>query len=163
MTINTSPEHVPVAVHSDDTLVAHTIPVDGSANTSTRLMRVVVPCDPGDVLVITGEIRLTNDVGYNVGVGVFLDWYDVDDGVPWPHAWPWTDIGTATGDNVDPQRHHLPLTLTRVYQVPGSWVPGHRMVVNLHADAHSTAWQQGDELTVDPYGQQLVVRRWSAQ
>lgn len=159
--IATSQAQQPVALYSDDEVVASSIPVDLSSNTPVQTMRVVVPVAAGDVLDITAEGRVTNDVGYNIGVGSRLQWYDVDDGVPWPHTLPWTQIGTPTGDNVPPQRHHMPLTLTRVYKVPESWPAGHRMVVNLLVDAHSTAWRSGDKLTVDNYGQ-LVVRRWSA-
>ena len=158
--VSTSGDQKPVAVYADDQVVASGIPVDLSPDTPVRTMRVVVPVEPGDVLDVTAEGRVTNDVGYNVGVGSRLQWYDVDDGIAWPHAWPWPQLGTPTGDNVPPQRHHMPLTLTRVYQVPASWPAGHRMVVNLMVDAHSTAWRSGDTLTVDAYGQ-LVVRRWS--
>lgn len=160
--MQTTPDQTPVAVYADDELVTTGIPVDLSPDTPVRLMRVVVPVSAGDVLDITAEARVTNDVGYNIGVGSRLQWYDVDDGVPWPHAQPWTPIGTPTGDNVPPQRHHMPLTLTRVYRVPDDWPSGHRMVINLMVDAHSTAWKKGDRLTVDPYGQ-LVVRRWTQQ
>lgn len=149
-----------VAVYADDEVVASTIPVDRTPDTPVRLMRVVVPVAAGDFLDITAEARVTNDLTYNIGVGWRLQWYDVDDGIPWPHATPWPQIGTPSGDNVDRQRHHMPLTLTRAYRVPATWQPGHRMVINLMVDAHSTAWQSGDKLTVDGYGQ-MVVRRWS--
>lgn len=157
----TSETQRPVALYADDAVVASSIPVDLSPDTPVRTMRVVVPVQAGDVLDVTAEGRITNDVGYNVGVGSRLQWYDVDDGIAWPHAWPWPQIGTPTGDNVPPQRHHMPLTLTRVYQVPADWPDGHRMVINLMVDAHSTAWKSGDTLTVDGYGQ-LVVRRWTS-
>ncbi|WP_395109772.1 hypothetical protein [Actinomadura sp. SCN-SB] len=161
-TVTTTPDQRLVAVYADDAPVSATIPVDKSASTGTvRVMRVVVPVKAGDVLDITAEARVTNDVGYNCGVGSYLAWYDVDDGIAWPHAQPWTRIGTSTGDNVDPQRHHMPLTLTRAYVVPASWPDGHRMVINLMVDGHSTAAQSGDTLTVDDYGQ-MIVRRWTA-
>lgn len=159
--VSTTADQKPAAVYADDELVASSIPVDLTTETAVRLMRVVVPVEAGDVLDITAEGRITNDDTYNIGVGSFLAWYDVDDGIAWPHAWPWTRIGTPTGDNVTPARHHMPLTLTRVYMVPADWPSGHRMVVNLLVDAHSTAWRSGDTLTVDAYGQ-LVVRRWTA-
>ena len=160
LVVGTSETQRPVAVYADDAVVASSIPVDLSPDTPVRIMRVVVPVEPGDVLDITAEGRVTNDDAYNIGVGSRLQWYDVDDGIAWPHAQPWTQIGTPTGDNVTPARHHMPLTLTRVYQVPADWPAGHRMVINLMVDAHSTAWQAGDTLTVDGYGQ-LVVRRWA--
>ena len=160
LVVGTSETQRPVAVYADDAVVASSIPVDLSPDTPVRIMRVVVPVEPGDVLDITAEGRVTNDDAYNIGVGSRLQWYDVDDGIAWPHAQPWTQIGTPTGDNVTPARHHMPLTLTRVYQVPADWPAGHRMVINLMVDAHSTAWQAGDTLTVDDYGQ-LVVRKWA--
>ena len=159
--IQTVQGQVPVAVYADDTVVTSSIPVDLSPDTPVRVMRVVVPVAAGDFLDITAEARVTNDLTYNVGVGSRLQWYDVDDGIAWPHATPWTTIGTPTGDNVDPQRHHMPLTLTRAYTVPADWPPNHRMVINLMVDAHSTAWKSGNTITVDAYGG-LVVRKWAA-
>lgn len=159
--VRTQSGQVLAGVISDDQVVSSTIPVDLSTNTPARIMRVVVePTVAGDVLDITGEIRVTNDLGYTVGVGLHLRWYDLDDGVPWPHAQPWTQIKTPTGDNVFSPRHHMPLTMSRLYQVPAAWEAGHRMTVNLLADAHSTAWKTGDKLTVDAYGE-LIVRRWT--
>ncbi|MFI0484894.1 hypothetical protein [Actinomadura sp. 9N215] len=160
-TVQTTPGQAPTAVIADDGVVTGAIPVDLSANTPVRVMRVVVPVAAGDFLDITAEARVTNDCGYTIGVGWRLQWYDVDDGVPWPHVTPWPQIGTPSGDNVPASRHHMPLTLTRAYQVPANWPVDHRMVINLMVDAHSTAWEAGDSLTVDAYGQ-MVVRRWSA-
>ncbi|MEV4000989.1 hypothetical protein [Actinomadura sp. NPDC049753] len=158
--VGTTADQRPVALYADDAVVASTIPVDLSPDTPVRTMRVVVPVAAGDVLDVTAEGRVTNDLAYNVGIGSRLQWYDVDDGIAWPHAWPWTTIGTPTGDNVDPQRHHMPLTLTRAYTVPADWPAGHRMVINLMVDAHSTAWRSGNTITVDAYGA-LIVRKWA--
>jgi hypothetical protein len=158
--VGTTAGQVPVSLHAADTRVATTIPVDLSASTAVRIMRVVVPVTAGDVLDLDADGRVTNDVGYNVGVGWYLAWYDYDDGVPWPHAQPWTKIGTSSGDNVDPTRHHMPMKLGRAYKVPDTWLSGHRMVVNFMVDAHSTAWQAGDTLTVDDLGL-LKVTRWA--
>ena len=159
--VGTTPGQTPVALYADDATVATSIPVDLSPDTPVRTMRVVVPVNPGDVLDITAEGRITNDEGYTIGIGSRLQWYDVDDGLPWPHQSPWPQIGTPTGDNVPSSRHHMPLTLTRAYTVPSSWPAGHRMVVNLMVDAHSTAWKSGDKVTVDAYGA-LIVRKWAA-
>lgn len=158
--VTTADGQAPAGLYADDQVVASSIPVDLSPDTPVRIMRVVVPAAAGDVLDVTAEGRITSDVGYNVGVGSRLQLYDVDDGMPWPHAWPWPQIGTPTGDNVTPARHHMPLTLTRVYRVPADWPAGHRVVINLLVDAHSTAARPGDAITVDGYGQ-LVVRRWT--
>jgi len=172
-TINTLPGQALVGLYSDTTLMATTIPVDGTPNTPVRVMRVVVPVLAGDVLDITSEVRLTNDLKYTVGVGSRLWWYDYDDGVPWPHVQPWTEIPTPTGDNVSPlpHRHHIPVTLTRVYQVPADWpapitegeyIGPHRMVINMMVDAHWGNYVAGDKLSIDTYGMQMVVRRWSS-
>lgn len=134
------------------------LPVVASSGAYATMLRVVVPVCAGDVLDIVGDVRVTNNVGYTVGVGVALFWYDVD--IPEAARPPWTAIQTPTGDNVDVPRHHLPLSISRVYTVPADWPAGHRMTVVLRADAMSTAWQAGDRLVVDPYGQ-LIVRRWS--
>lgn len=174
--INTPPGYVLVAEHADDTLVAASVPVDGTPDTPVRVSRVVVPCLAGDILDITAEIRLTNDLSYTVGVGARLRYYDADDGQPYPHG-TWTEIPTPTGDNVTPitattaGRHHLPITLTRVYRVPATWpadiivsddyVGPHRMAINLMIDGHWGSFKAGDKLKVDPYGQQMVVDRWS--
>jgi hypothetical protein len=149
----------PVAVYSDDTRQNTTVSVDLSTNTPVRTMRIVVPVQAGDLLDIMAEGRVTNDLTYNVGIGSRLTWYDVDDGVPWPHKLPWTQIGQPTGDNVDRQRHHMPLTLSRLYRVPDTWPTGHRMVINLMVDAHSTAWRAGDKIKIDTYGA-MIVRVW---
>jgi hypothetical protein len=175
--IDTSPDQVLVGLYSSQDLVASSIPVDGTPDTPYRMSRVIVPCLPGDVLKVTAELRVTNDLSYTVGVGSRLRWYDADDGVPWPHAQPWTEIPTPTGDNVTPLtatwsgRHHMPITLTRVYRVPDSWpvdivtsgdyVGPHRMVINLMVDAHWGSYRSGDTLKVDSYGAQLAVDRWS--
>ncbi|GAA4226121.1 hypothetical protein GCM10022254_10090 [Actinomadura meridiana] len=172
---DTSPAQVLVGLYSSQELVATSIPVDGTPDTPYRVSRVVVPCLPGDVLDVTAEVRVTNDLSYTVGVGSRLRYYDCDDGLPYPHG-TWIEIPTPTGDNVTPitsayaGRHHMPITLTRVYRVPETWpvpftegdyIGPHRMAINLMVDAHWGNYHSGDRLKVDPYGQQLVVRRWS--
>lgn len=174
--IDTSAGQSLVGLYSSQELVATSIPVDGTPDTPYRMSRVVVPCLPGDVLDVTAELRVTNDLSYTVGVGSRLRYYDADDGQPWPHG-TWTEIPTPTGDNVTPLtatwsgRHHMPITLTRVYRVPGTWpadvitsgdyVGPHRMAINLMVDAHWGDYVAGDRLKVDPYGAQLAVRRWT--
>jgi hypothetical protein len=159
--VRTAPGQQLVSAAADDEVVTGSIPVDLPSNTGRMLMRIVVdPTIPGDVLDVEARARVTNDVGYNIGVGWHLWRYDVDDGQPWPHS-PWVQIGPLNGDNVDPQRHHMPLHTSAVYRVPDSWPAGHRMVVLLQADAHSTAWQSGDTLTVDQAYGLLKVRRWT--
>jgi hypothetical protein len=147
---------------STDEVVASSIPVDLSTNTPVMLMRLIMdPTLPGDIFEVDARARVTNDLTYTVGVGWHLWAFDVDDGVPWPHAQPWTLIGPVNGDNVDHTRHHMPLATTATYQVPANWPAGHRMVIAYQADAHSTAWKTGDKLTVDQAYGLLIVDRWT--
>jgi hypothetical protein len=157
--VTTTPAQHPVSLHSDDDVVATTIPVDLSTTTYRTMLRVIAPVEPGDVLDVAGRARVTNNVGYNVGVGYHLWAYDVDSGQG--SAGPWWRISSYNGDNVDPQRHHMPLHSSTVYQVPDTWPTGHRIVVVLRADAHSTAWESGDTLVVDQEYGLLVVRKWA--
>lgn len=157
------------ALHTTREVVALNtgLPVGGTAGGQQRtLARLVVGVEAGDVLDIEGRQRVTNNIGptrYTVGVGYWIDSYDVDDGAPSPDKL-WTRLGSLNGDNVDKTRHHLPIHLHDVYQVPANWPAGHRITVVFRADAHSTAWQTnggGDRLTVDDYGV-LTVRRWAS-
>jgi hypothetical protein len=159
--VQNAPGQLLTDIVSDDALKSPSIPVDLSSNTPKMLYRVVVPAAAGDLLDIDGRARVTNNCGYNIGVGYHLWWYDVDDGIPWPHAQPWTRIGGYNGDNVNSQRHHMPLHTSAVYQVPATWPTGHRMTVVFQADAHSTAWEAGDSIVVDSGYGHLTVRRWT--
>ncbi|MCP3820055.1 hypothetical protein NLX86_18740 [Streptomyces sp. A3M-1-3] len=158
MTILTTTELAPTGLYSTDEVVATTLPVDLPVDTWRTMLRVVVPAAAGDLLDVDARARVTNDVGYNVGVGWHLWAYDTDSGQG--TAGPWWKLAPSSGDNVDPARHHMPLHITAVHQVPADWPAGHRITVVLRADAHSTAWQSGDTLTVDPLGV-LTVRRWT--
>jgi hypothetical protein len=158
--VGTTPGQVPVSLHADDDVVATTLPVDLSTSTWRTMLRVVVPVQAGDVLDVSARARVTNDVGYVVGVGYHLWAYDVDSGQG--SSGPWWRISTSNGDNVEPKRHHMPLHIDTAYVVPADWPAGHRIVVVLRADAHSTAWESGDTLTVDQAYGQMIVRRWSA-
>jgi hypothetical protein len=158
--INSAPGQQLVSVHSTDEVVPSSLPVDLSSNTPRTMLRLIVPAAAGDLLDIDGRARVTNDCGYVVGVGYHLWAYDVDSGQG--SSGPWWRISPYNGDNVEPKRHHMPLHVTTVYQVPSDWPAGHRIVVVLRADAHSTAWQAGDTLAVDQAYGVLTVRRWSA-
>ncbi|SMF87131.1 hypothetical protein [Streptomyces sp. Amel2xC10] len=161
-------------VYETDEVTATSLPVDLATDTWRTVMRSVVPVAAGDRLDVTARARVTNDVGvsrgdsgYTVGVGAHLWVYDCDpdpgpDGtVPVVSERPWTRIAPSWGDNVSRDRHHLPIALTAMWDVPANWPPGHRAVVVLRADAHSTAWKSGDTLTVDGGYGQLIVRRWT--
>ncbi|MEU5660066.1 hypothetical protein ABZ802_31285 [Streptomyces sp. NPDC047737] len=154
----TSTPRIPSGLWSSTDVVPTTIPVDLPTDTWRTILRVTVPVTAGDLLDVDTRARFTNDCGYNIGVGHHLWAYDCDTGLG--TAGPWWRIGSSSGDNVDPQRHHLPIHNSTVYEVPGDWPEGHRIVIVLRADAHSTAARSGDKLTVDPLGI-ITVRRWS--
>ena len=170
MTTITTAGLVPAPAVSDDSLITTTLPVDGTSQTWKRLYRVVTnPLQPGDVLRTHADARVTNDCGrdggtrYTIGVGWHLWAYSYTD--PLRDKGPWWQISHLMGDNVDPVRHHMPLHITNLYRVPADWPAGHRMVVNLQADAHSTAWQINggrDLLTVDDGYGQIIVDHFTA-
>ncbi|MGW0785745.1 hypothetical protein [Streptomyces sp. NPDC002913] len=150
-------------IYSTNELVPTTLRVDLSTATWATMLRVVAPVAAGDLLDIDGWFKVTNDLGYNVGVGAHLWAYDVDDGAPVPRppeSWWRLDDAGSVGMNVTPDMHHLTLPAALPYQVPDTWPTGHRITIALRADAHSTAWKPGHSLTVDPCGR-LTVRRYA--
>ena len=163
----TDPVWVPQPPVSTREVVPSTLPVDLPTDTYREAMRIVVPAAAGDRLDITAMARVTNDCGYTVGVGWHLWWYDCDpepdaNGIVPPTATRTrVKISPSMGDNVPASRHHLPLHISSLYTVPDTWPEGHRMVVLLRVDAHSTAWQAGDTLTFDKAYAELIVRRWA--
>lgn len=144
------------------------LPVTATAGAQRRMLsRLIVPVDAGDVLDVDGRQRVTNDVGrdggtrYTVGVSYYLGAYDLDDGVAYGDK-TWVQLGPSNGDNVTVDRHHMPMHLSAVWQVPADWPAGHRIVVAFRADAASTQWAANggtDHVTVDNLGA-LTVRRW---
>lgn len=140
--------------------------MDLPSDTYRLLYRVVTgPLSPGDRLDITADARVTNDVGvpggtrYTIGVGWHLWAYSYTD--PARSTGPWWRISHSMGDNVTPDRHHMPLHISRLHTIPDDHPAGHRLVVCLRADAHSTAWSKNDgndKLTVDAGYGQLIVR-----
>lgn len=169
MAIVSLPELRLVGFHSTNEVAATSLPVDLPTNTWRTILRVVVPAQPGDLLDVSAWCKVTNDIrptAYVVGVGAHLWAYDCDSGLgsagPW---WRLDEDAGSVGMNVFRDLHHLVLPVEVAYQVPDDWPPGHRMVVVLRADAHSTAWDRDgdgvaqDRLTVDPYGR-LTVRRY---
>ena len=147
------------------------IPVDLSSSSYRTLYRVVMGgVEPGDVLDIDADARVTNDAGvgipngrrYTIGVGWHLWLYSYTN--PLKTQGPWWRISAFSGENVTPDLHHLPLHISTVYRMPDDWPSGHRPVVVLRADAHSTAWAYNggsDVLTVDAGYGQLTVRHWA--
>lgn len=162
MTIITTEGMALAAEYSTDETTAVTLPVGSHAGQVFRTMaRLIVPVVAGDVLGCDARARVTNDASlprYTVGVTTGLWGYDCDDGVG--SDGPWWLLDPETGDNVTPDRHHLPVAVTAVYKVPEDWPDGHHIVVVLRCDAESTAVRPGDALTVDPRTR-LTVRRWT--
>lgn len=163
MTITNLTASTLAGFHTTNEPVPTTLRVDLSTATWATIMRVVVPVQAGDLLDVDGWFKVTNDLGYNVGVGAHLWMYDVDDGAPSPRpeeTWCRLDPEAGSvGMNVTPNLHHLTLPVAVPYLVPADWPEGHRIVIVLRADAHSTAWKPGHTLTVDQVGR-LTVRRY---
>ena len=166
MTITSLTAMTLAGLHATDECVTATLPVDGVSNTWRTVMRAIVPVDAGDVLDVEARARVTNDTGrsrgttgYTCGIGYHLWAYDVD--APGGSSGPWWQISTLNGDNVSRDRHHMPLHTSTLYQVPADWPPGHRIVIVLRVDAHSTAWVSGDTITVDGEYAHMTVRRWA--
>lgn len=160
-TTSTGPS-VLAGITTTDETTATVLPITPWAGGAVRTMaRDIVPVAPGDLLDIDGRARVTNNASlprYTVGVSTSIWEYDLDDGLG--SDGPWTQIDTSTGDNVSPDRHHMPLLTTAVYTVPADWPAGHRIVIVLRSDAASTQARTGDALTVDPLTR-LTVRRWA--
>lgn len=130
-----------------------TIPVDLPTTTPVTLARIVTnTLAAGDLLKIHAWARVTNDVGYTVGIGWYIKAYE--------YTAPGVvntlfDIETYNGQNVTPngQTHHMPMHWSGLWQVPPE-LDGKRIVLMFRADAHSSAWQAGDTITIDQgYGQ----------
>lgn len=160
--ITTPADFVPVALIHDTQVTATVLPLSTVAGSNFKTMsRIVVAVDPGDIIQIIGRSRVTNDAGYNTGVGYYMWMYDTDDGVPYAQK-TWTKIGEMNGDNVNTQRHHMPLHLTDCYQVPPTWPAGHRIALIFRADAHSTAAVAGDNIDVDSGYGCISAIRWTS-
>lgn len=136
------------------------IPVDLPSDTYRTLYRVVLGgvC-PGDTLDISADARVTNNVGYNVGVAWHLWMYSYTN--PLRISGPWWRISAFSGENVTPDMHHMAMHISTLYRMPDDWPSGDRPVIVMRADAHSTAWRAGDTLDVDAGYGQLIVRRWT--
>jgi hypothetical protein len=147
-----------LGLYTTDEVTASKLNVNsGDPDLFATVLRVVVPVAAGELIRADGWARVTNDLGYNVGVGWHLWMYDADNGVG--ASGVWTQISPLCGENVTPNMHHMPLGIKATYQVPDTWPEGHRAVVVLRASAHSTAWQPGHQITVDkPYGYLEVER-----
>lgn len=143
-------ECVLLYAHSDEVLIDELAVTSWAGDGYRAVLQTPVAVSAGDTLDVSGYFRVTNDLPANVGVAGHLWAYDLDG----DRTKQWR-IGPASGDNVDRARHHMPVTLSTVYQVPADWPVGHRMMIEIKADAHSTA-TDGD-LSVDDNGN-LIVR-----
>jgi hypothetical protein len=131
---------------------------------------------PGDTLLITGELNLTNNTGrdadedritgykqYAVGVATSLWIYDANAPAPVRPA-TWMRLGT-NGENSTADGHHIAQGLTRPFTVPADWDPAHQLGVVLRVDAHSTGWDDNpvaDYMLVETYGT-LHVQHWPSE
>lgn len=162
-----------VGFYSTDDIVPADLVIDGVTTTWKTVLRVVVGEPPasedpgvqaGDLLKVDTWFKATNDAGYNVGLGVTLWWYDLDNGLGSAGTWYRLDPESgSTGENVTPDGHHISLGLRSPFLVPEDWPAGHRIVVAVRGDAHSTAWDSDDHdgtaddrLTLDQYGVLMV-------
>jgi hypothetical protein len=144
------------------------IPVDLATTSYRHLYRVVLgPVSRGDKLRITAEAGVTNNVGYpggkryTVGVGWHLWVYSYTD--PAKTGGKWWRISHLRGENVPVDTHHMALTINALADLPDDWPDGHRPVIVLRADAHSTAWDYNggnDNLTVEAGYGQLIVKHY---
>jgi hypothetical protein len=148
-------------VTTTETLALDGLPVtSGDPDIIRTMARVTFPVQAGDVLDIVSRARVTNNVGYTVGVGWQNCWYDAS--LPADQR-IWTSVsGRWSGDNVDVTRHHMPLGDTHdVLVIPADWPAGHWVCVGLRVNAHSTAWRSGDRITVEDLSS-LTVRQLRA-
>ena len=89
---------------------------------------------PGDVIEVTSQVEVTNDLGYNVMFSHFLARGAVDD-------WRFIAPAYPAGENVTPDMHHAHRTLRGVFvadsEVERVWLVGY---------AASTRYQDGDAI-----------------
>jgi hypothetical protein len=150
--------HKPQNLVSTNERIAVELPVSGAAGVSQPwLMRLIVPwgLTAGDILRVGARSRVTNDEGYNIGVGYHLHAFVVGQSTG-----TWWKISDFNGDNVDAQRHHMPLHCSGVWQVPPEWPAGAQAAIVYKGDAHSTAWTPDDEIIVDNGYCELTVEVW---
>lgn len=144
--------------------------VDLVTTSYVNIRVITVPVQASDLLVITGELNLTQNTGrdedgtvtgrqYAVGVGTSLWIYDASAPAA-ERAATWLRLGT-NGENVTPEGHHIQQGLTRPYVVPADWAPGHTAAVVLRADVHSTGHDSNrrrDVVFVEQHGVLMCAR-----
>lgn len=148
------------------------VKVDLVTDTYVNIRLFTMFVSPGDALIVTGEMNLTNNTGrsltapyavtgsrYAVGVAASLWVYDANAPVADRPA-TWIRLGTS-GENVTPDGHHIEQGLTRPYRVPDTWDPTHQMGIVLRVDVHSTAAGSNatpDYVLVETHGVLMAMR-----
>lgn len=154
-------------IYWDDAGIKTTkIPIDLSSGSQVKIRVITVPCNPGDLLKVTGEVNMTNDTGpneYAVGIATQLWLYDASTPPEENRLATWRLLG-QNGENIIPEVHHMQQGLTRVYIVPDAWVPGRSAGITLSCDAHSDGYNRnggGEFIKVETQGS-LIAERWRA-
>lgn len=149
------------------------VKVLGAPGTFTTVRLFTLFVAPGDTLLITGEVNLTNNTGrdadqdripgydqYAVGIATSLWIYDANAPAAVRPA-TWKRLGT-NGENCTADGHHIAQGLTRGFRVPDDWDPAHQLGAVLRVDAHSTGWDDNpvrDYMIVEEHGT-LLVQQW---
>lgn len=159
-TLNTKPGQRPKRMYTSNDRLAKSLPISGQSGVAQPwIMRFVIedPVKAGDILSVDARARITNNAGYNVGVGYWLEAFIVNQSA----TGPWWDVSELNGDNVDPLRHHMPIQSFGDWEVPDTWVYGNKVAIVFKGDAHSTDWEAGDTITVDDGYEGMRVTRWT--
>jgi hypothetical protein len=109
------------------------------------------PPGDGEILWVTGDMQVTDDLGYDVGITTQLlltDDCKTADG---------TEISEANGTNVVPATHELASSRSGELTVEAG---NSRQAVVMVAWAASTASKSGDRITVNQDYGRLAVLRW---
>lgn len=163
----------PVGLHVTRKVRVASVPVVLTSSTFRNALIKTVRCNPGEVLDIYADLKVTNDAGrwtetgkrYTVGVGYHLWSYDATITPADARLATWAVIGDTTGQNCTVDMHHMQLNIGRTLLIPDTWQPGNAVGIVLRVAAMSTRWADnsptgGDTLTVDPDGT-LKVTRWA--
>lgn len=151
-------ERRPVSVQHDVTTgeaeLLDTLPVLDQAVPEGKHVLLTQPLElvEGDVLLVTAEFQMTNDLGANVYVGSQLVLAEDASAVTG------AGVGRAGGENITPDVHHGHQTRSATYQVTAA-DEGTRHV-NLVVWAASSRAVSDWKLTVDRGYGQLSVVRW---
>src|SRR6188508_2072875 len=96
------------SLHVTRTVKVPSVPVVENSTTYRTALGTFVYANPGDVLDIYADLKVTNDAGryttkgrrYTVGVGYHLWWYDAQISPPEVRLATWAVIGDTAGENV---------------------------------------------------------------